>query len=106
MSRVKEELLNRRTFKRAVSPEQRCEARQMSDQMSCTRCGLVWDMNDPDRPECRQRSNPAERPAKGGRVLVTGAERVHSSVLAGRSKNKPTEVGKAALAAMREKFGG
>ena len=30
-----------------------CEARQVSDQMNCARCGLVWDMDDPDQPECR-----------------------------------------------------
>lgn len=31
----------------------RCQARQYSDQMSCAACGLVWDTNDPDPPECR-----------------------------------------------------
>lgn len=30
-----------------------CKARQHSDQMVCP-CGLAWDMNDPDPPECRQ----------------------------------------------------
>lgn len=30
-----------------------CEARQYSDQMLCDRCGLQWDVNDPDPPECR-----------------------------------------------------
>lgn len=29
-----------------------CEARQYSDQMLCDRCGLQWDVNDPDPPEC------------------------------------------------------
>jgi len=28
-----------------------CHARQYSDQMLC-RCGLGWDMNDPEPPEC------------------------------------------------------
>ena len=31
-----------------------CHARQESDQMRCVPCGLVWDMNDPDPPECRK----------------------------------------------------
>ena len=31
-----------------------CQARQESDQMRCVPCGLVWDMNDPDPPECRK----------------------------------------------------
>lgn len=30
-----------------------CEARQYSDQMLCAKCGLIWDMNDPDPPPCR-----------------------------------------------------
>lgn len=29
-----------------------CEARQYSDQKQCDRCGLIWDMNDDDQPEC------------------------------------------------------
>jgi rubredoxin len=29
-----------------------CKAHQVSDQMNCHACGLVWDMNDPDPPEC------------------------------------------------------
>lgn len=31
-----------------------CEARQYSDQMTCGRCGLAWDVNDPDPPACRR----------------------------------------------------
>jgi len=30
-----------------------CQARQQSDQKPCERCDLVWDMNDPDPPQCR-----------------------------------------------------
>ena len=30
-----------------------CKARRHSDQMLCGPCGLAWDVNDPDRPECR-----------------------------------------------------
>ena len=30
----------------------RCEAVQVSDQMCCGRCGLAWDVNDPEPPEC------------------------------------------------------
>lgn len=29
-----------------------CSARQYSDQMQCSRCGLTWDVNDPDPPQC------------------------------------------------------
>lgn len=35
-----------------TKPVQGCKARQYSDQMNCPRCGLVWDMNDPDPPPC------------------------------------------------------
>lgn len=31
----------------------RCKAIQMSDQKVCRECGLVWDMNDRDPPDCR-----------------------------------------------------
>lgn len=30
-----------------------CHARQESDQMVCHRCGIRWDMNDPEPPACR-----------------------------------------------------
>jgi len=29
-----------------------CEAVQYSDEMQCARCGLAYDANDPDPPEC------------------------------------------------------
>ena len=35
-----------------------CKARQYGDQMICGKCGLQWDVNDPDAPECN-----------GGRVV-------------------------------------
>lgn len=38
-----------------------CRARQYSDQMQCV-CGLAWDVNDPDPPEC----------PKEDRVVLTG----------------------------------
>ena len=31
-----------------------CLARQYSDQMICAACGLTWDTNDPEPPECRK----------------------------------------------------
>lgn len=31
-----------------------CQARQYSDQKVCHKCGLVWDMNDPEPPACKQ----------------------------------------------------
>lgn len=31
----------------------KCKARQHSDQMICSTCGLIWDTNDTDPPTCR-----------------------------------------------------
>lgn len=46
----------------------KCQARQYGDQMQCGRCGLSWDTNDPERPECssterRVKDRPAAAPA-------------------------------------------
>ncbi len=30
-----------------------CSAVQYSDQKVCNKCGLTWDMNDDDPPDCR-----------------------------------------------------
>ena len=35
-----------------------CQARQHSDQMICSKCGLLWDINDPDPPECQRHTLP------------------------------------------------
>ena len=35
-----------------------CSARQFSDQMQCAKCGLCWDMNDPEPPECKPVATP------------------------------------------------
>ena len=35
-----------------------CLARQHSDQMICMKCGLVWDVNDPEPPECKRDEHP------------------------------------------------
>lgn len=37
---------------------QGCRARQYSDTMICDSCGLQWDTNDPDPPECRHDNKP------------------------------------------------
>jgi len=31
----------------------KCKAVQYSDQYVCNECGFIWDMNDPDPPECK-----------------------------------------------------
>lgn len=31
-----------------------CHARQFGDQMSCVPCGLLWDVGDPEPPQCKR----------------------------------------------------
>lgn len=38
-----------------------CDARQYSDQMICGTCGLQWDINDPEPPECVPDKEAVER---------------------------------------------
>lgn len=38
-----------------------CKAVQHSDQMICTACGLVWDVSDPEPPECKENQQPVVR---------------------------------------------
>ncbi len=33
-------------------PPRTCRATRTNDQMFCHRCKLMWDVDDPDRPEC------------------------------------------------------
>ena len=35
----------------------KCEAHAQSDQMRCERCDLLWDTNDPDKPQCKTAHN-------------------------------------------------
>ncbi len=49
-----------------------CAARQYSDQMMCGECGLAWDVNDPDPPECN-RGKKAAPPVYPGRLALEAA---------------------------------
>ena len=45
-----------------------CQARQYGDQMICAPCGLTWDTNDPEPPECGKidrRTKKAKEAAAG-----------------------------------------
>lgn len=46
----------------------RCRARQQSDQMHCSNCGLTWDMNDPEPPECPETRIKRARDQAIGRI--------------------------------------
>ena len=56
-----------------------CQARQYSDQMQCGRCGLAWDVSDPEPPRCSPR--PAPLPISRPEHDVAEAE--HKARLAG-----------------------
>ena len=76
-----------------------CEAKQYSGQMFCDRCGLVWDINDPDRPECvtdaqiKKRRDEAARKQYGieeGVLVITLNGTVYKvSSFKGRELGKP-----------------
>lgn len=38
-----------------------CKARQVNDQMICRACGFVWDITDPEPPECAPRKQSVPR---------------------------------------------
>jgi predicted amidophosphoribosyltransferase len=46
-----------------------CKARQYSDQMVCPRCGLQWDVNDPDPPQCRKDEPKPQTPSLIDKLL-------------------------------------
>lgn len=40
-----------------------CLARRVNDQMVCHTCGLVWDLSDPEPPECPRAPGHVPPPA-------------------------------------------
>lgn len=59
-----------------------CHARQESDQMRCVPCGLVWDMNDQEPPECRKNIKRA----------VAKVAKIEAAPLPFKPKGIPTEL--------------
>lgn len=50
-----------------------CAARQYSDQMICDKCGLQWDINDPEPPTC----NPViVDPARGRKSYLNNLKKL------------------------------
>lgn len=49
-----------------------CGAKRYSDQMQCGKCGLAWDVNDPEPPACRPIKQPNwhEQDRKRGREVL------------------------------------
>jgi hypothetical protein len=42
----------------------RCAARRSDNTMMCGKCGLQWDFNDPEKPDCNPTPPPALKPKK------------------------------------------
>ena len=51
-----------------------CKARQYSDTMICGPCGLQWDVNDIDPPQCQPKNKPKVEHYKPP-VILTPEER-------------------------------
>lgn len=54
-----------------------CLARQYGDQMICHACGLNWDTNDPEPPECKKvdkRTKKAKEAAAGLDAAISHAK--------------------------------
>lgn len=67
-----------------MKPSHQCAAYQVSDQMSCPKCGLIWDVNDPEPPQCgkpRTRSHSALITARD--KFMSGLEQRNPQVVKG-----------------------
>jgi hypothetical protein len=49
-------------------PAGTCKATQRSDQMFCERCGIQWDVNDPDPPDCPKPTDKAKGLAEVAKI--------------------------------------
>jgi len=59
-----------------------CQARQYGDQMICAPCGLTWDTNDPEPPECRKNIKRA----------IARVAKIEAAPLPIKPKGIPTEL--------------
>ncbi|ENG0046379.1 hypothetical protein ACUOA7_001912 [Pseudomonas aeruginosa] len=61
-----------------------CKARQHSDQILCE-CGLGWDVNDPDPPQCPKLAESTWTPVKPSQVAAIGQKTEQRTPAVGRS---------------------
>lgn len=69
-----------------MTNDQPCHATRQSDEMVCNACRLRWDVNDPERPECRK-APPVMRaatPYHRGGVALPSAPHLVGPGLAGK----------------------
>ena len=74
----------------------RCTARQESDQMVCRKCGLAWDMNDPDPPTCPVREPSTPSPAEQSKYQLvrytTARNLIDRAYQAGRDRRPMDDI--------------
>jgi len=51
-----------------------CEAQRCNDQMQCGRCGLAWDVADPEPPKCGRKIDRRAIPERAVTRAVTRME--------------------------------
>ncbi|EPH1213580.1 hypothetical protein R2389_003534 [Pseudomonas aeruginosa] len=61
-----------------------CKARQHSDQILCE-CGLGWDVNDPDPPQCPKLAESTWTLVKPSQVAAIGQKTEQRTPAVGRS---------------------
>lgn len=63
-----------------------CKARQHSDQMACSECGLAWDVNDPEPPACGKKTAPLSTPAESRMYRQGQSESIEVTTISGTAK--------------------
>lgn len=79
-----------------------CLARQMSDQMICDACGLVWDVNDPEPPTCGK----VDRRTKKVKALLSEPQNVPGRLPPSLSDELAAEMARVYHANASEGLGG
>lgn len=65
-----------------------CKAYQRGDQWFCDRCGIVWDINDTDPPDCPKQGNEARNRDLGAVTLKNLIEKVTNNEVIDKHFNK------------------
>lgn len=60
---------------------QKCDARYYQGQWLCQTCGLTWDYNDPERPQCQPLPKPIQPQSK--RISLEQLRSVREAIQSG-----------------------
>ena len=55
----------------SMSKVQNCEARVYGDEWHCSKCGLCWDINDGDQPDCKPITSQVTRSTPNRQPITT-----------------------------------